>query len=50
VPFPATWNSQPVMVRAVLERTVVVYPADRPSEPDDRGWSGGRMWSWILAS
>jgi hypothetical protein len=36
VPFAARWNGQPVMVRAVLERTAVVYPADTTGGPDDR--------------
>jgi hypothetical protein len=36
VPFEGTWKGRPVVVTAVLERTVVIYPASSAGDPDDR--------------
>jgi hypothetical protein len=36
VPFDASWRRDPVRVRAVLERTAVIYPADTAGDPEDR--------------
>ena len=36
VPFEGTWQGRPVFVTAVLQQTVVLYPADTLGAPDDR--------------
>jgi hypothetical protein len=36
VPFEGTWNGQPMVVTAVLERTAVAYPVESPGDPNHR--------------
>ncbi|MGI8562605.1 MAG: hypothetical protein ACR2MZ_03455 [Candidatus Dormibacter sp.] len=36
VPLPAAWRGVPVIVRAVLERTAVVFPAATGGNPEER--------------
>ena len=36
VPFEGTWSGRSVVITAVLERTVVAYPADTLGSPEDR--------------